>query len=482
VPPIISIRQLSKTFASGVVALDRIDLDIARGEIFALLGPNGAGKTTLIGIVCGIVKPTSGSVLADGHDVVTDYRAAREKIGLVPQELSTDAFETVWATVNFSRGLFGKASNPAFIEQLLRDLSLWDKRKAKIMTLSGGMKRRVLIAKALSHEPQILFLDEPTAGVDVELRRDMWEMVRTLRDRGVTVILTTHYIEEAEQMADRIGVINHGRLMLVEDKTALSQPREGAEMNVHAIRAIFRFEMARTFRTIGQSLVAPVLTTSLYFIVFGAAIGPRMGEVDGVDYGAFIVPGLIMLSLLNESISNASFGIYLPKWSGTIYELLSAPVSFVEVVLGYVGAAATKSLMIGTMILVTARCFVPYEILHPFWMLLFLVLTAVTFSMFGFLIGLWADSFQKLQVIPLMVMTPLTFLGGAFYSINMLPPFWQTVSLFNPVVYLISGMRWSFYGVSDVNVGVSAAMIGVFLSACLIAVWAIFRTGYKLRN
>jgi ABC-2 type transport system permease protein len=253
-------------------------------------------------------------------------------------------------------------------------------------------------------------------------------------------------------------------------------------MNVHAIRAIFRFEMARTFRTIGQSLVAPVLTTSLYFIVFGAAIGPRMGEVDGVDYGAFIVPGLIMLSLLNESISNASFGIYLPKWSGTIYELLSAPVSFVEVVLGYVGAAATKSLMIGTMILVTARCFVPYEILHPFWMLLFLVLTAVTFSMFGFLIGLWADSFQKLQVIPLMVMTPLTFLGGAFYSINMLPPFWQAVSLFNPVVYLISGMRWSFYGVSDVNVVVSAAMIVVFLSACLLAVWAIFRTGYKLRT
>jgi ABC-2 type transport system ATP-binding protein len=221
VSPIIAIKQLSKTFASGVVALERIDLDIARGEIFALLGPNGAGKTTLIGIVCGIVKPSSGSVLADGHDVVSDYRAAREKIGLVPQELSTDAFETVWATVNFSRGLFGKAPNPAFLEQLLRDLSLWDKRKAKIMTLSGGMKRRVLIAKALSHEPQILFLDEPTAGVDVELRRDMWEMVRTLRDRGVTIILTTHYIEEAELMADRIGVINKGRLMLVEDKTVL---------------------------------------------------------------------------------------------------------------------------------------------------------------------------------------------------------------------------------------------------------------------
>jgi ABC-2 type transport system permease protein len=253
-------------------------------------------------------------------------------------------------------------------------------------------------------------------------------------------------------------------------------------MNLPAIRAIYRFEMARTFRTLAESLISPVLTTSLYFIVFGAAIGSRVGEVDGVDYGAFIVPGLIMLSLLNESISNASFGIYMPKWSGTIYELLSAPVSFVEVVLGYVGAAATKSLMIGLLILITARFFVPYEIAHPFWMIFFLLLTAVSFSMFGFLIGLWADDFQKLQVIPLMVVTPLTFLGGAFYSIEMLPPVWQTLSLFNPVVYLISGMRWSFYGVSDVNVMTSAAMILVFLAACLTAVWWIFKTGYKLRS
>jgi ABC-2 type transport system permease protein len=253
-------------------------------------------------------------------------------------------------------------------------------------------------------------------------------------------------------------------------------------MNVYAIRAIYRFEMARTFRTLTQSLLSPVLTTSLYFVVFGAAIGARMGEVDGVSYGAFIVPGLIMLSLLNESISNASFGIYLPKWSGTVYELLSAPVSFVEVVLGYVGAAATKSLLIGALILVTARVFVPYEILHPGWMLFFLLLTALSFSMFGFLIGLWADDFQKLQVIPLMVVTPLTFLGGAFYSIEMLPPVWQTISLFNPVVYLISGMRWSFYGVSDVNVMLSAAMILVFLAACVTAVWWIFKTGYKLRS
>jgi ABC-2 type transport system permease protein len=252
-------------------------------------------------------------------------------------------------------------------------------------------------------------------------------------------------------------------------------------MNVHAIKAIYRFEMARTFRTVVQSIVSPVLSTSLYFIVFGSAIGSRMGAVGGVDYGSFIIPGLVMLSLLGESISNASFGIYLPKFSGTIYELLSAPISFVEVMLGYVGAAATKSIMLGTLILATARVFVPYEIVHPVWMVSFLVLTSVTFSTFGFIIGLWADSFQKLQVIPLMVVTPLTFLGGAFYSINMLPPVWQKITLVNPVVYLISGMRWAFYGTSDVNVVVSAAMTAGFLVACTTFIWWVFRTGYKLK-
>ena len=220
-PPIISVKNLEKTYASGFRALNGVDLDIERGEIFALLGPNGAGKTTLISVICGIVAPTRGTVLADGHDIVRDYRAARQKIGLVPQELATDAFESVWATVRFSRGLFGRPRDDAYLEKVLRDLSLWDKRDSKIMALSGGMKRRVLIAKALAHEPQILFLDEPTAGVDVELRRDMWNMVRALRERGVTIILTTHYIEEAEQMADRIGVITKGEIILVEDKTAL---------------------------------------------------------------------------------------------------------------------------------------------------------------------------------------------------------------------------------------------------------------------
>ena len=239
-PQILSIRQLSKTYASGFCALKSIDLEIRRGEIFALLGPNGAGKTTLINVICGIVTPTGGSVLADGHDIVSDYRAARSKIGLVPQELTTDAFESVWASVNFSRGLFGKPRNPALCEKLLRELSLWDKKDDRIMTLSGGMKRRVMIAKALSHEPQILFLDEPTAGVDVELRRDMWDMVRALRDSGVTIILTTHYIEEAELMADRIGVISKGELIVVEEKAALMQKLGKKQLRLQLRRPLER--------------------------------------------------------------------------------------------------------------------------------------------------------------------------------------------------------------------------------------------------
>jgi len=252
-------------------------------------------------------------------------------------------------------------------------------------------------------------------------------------------------------------------------------------MNYYSVRAIYGFEMARTARTLLQSVVSPVVSTSLYFVVFGAAIGSRIEQVDGVSYGAFIVPGLIMLMLLTQSVSNASFGIYFPKFSGTIYELLSAPVSWVEVVLGYVGAAATKSTVLGLIILCTASMFVPLRIEHPFVMLFFLILTATSFSLLGFIIGIWADGFERLQLVPLLMITPLTFLGGTFYSIDMLPPFWQTVTLFNPVVYLVSGFRWSFYGVSDVNVLVSMAMVGVFLAICLSLVALIFKTGYKLR-
>ncbi|MBB3972822.1 ABC transporter permease [Hansschlegelia beijingensis] len=252
-------------------------------------------------------------------------------------------------------------------------------------------------------------------------------------------------------------------------------------MNFRAIQAIYLFEMARAWRTLLQSIVSPVLSTSLYFVVFGAAIGSRIQEIDGVPYGAYIVPGLIMLSLLTQSISNAAFGIYFPRFSGTIYEVLSAPVSYVEIVIAYVGAAASKSILLGLIILATAALFVPLQIQHPIWMISFLVLTAVTFSLFGFIIGIWADGFEKLQLVPLLIVTPLTFLGGSFYSIDMLPPFWRGVTLFNPVVYLVSGFRWSFYGRSDLGVGISLGMTLVFLVACLLAVRWIFKTGYRLK-
>jgi ABC-2 type transport system permease protein len=253
-------------------------------------------------------------------------------------------------------------------------------------------------------------------------------------------------------------------------------------MNLRAVGAIYKFEMSRTGRTLMQSIVSPVLSTSLYFVVFGAAIGSRITQIEGVTYGAFIVPGLIMLTLLTQSVMNASFGIYFPRFTGTIYELLSAPVSFYEILLGYVGAAATKSIILGLIILATSGLFVPIEIAHPFWMIMFLVLTAVNFSLLGFIIGIWADGFEKLQIIPLLVITPLTFLGGSFYSIHVLPPFWQTVTLFNPVIYLISGFRWSFYNLADVGIGISLGMTLGFLAACLILVWWIFKTGYRLKN
>jgi ABC-2 type transport system permease protein len=253
-------------------------------------------------------------------------------------------------------------------------------------------------------------------------------------------------------------------------------------MNWYGVKAIYGFEMARMRRTIFQSIVSPVISTSLYFVVFGAAIGSRINEIDGVGYGSFIVPGLIMLMLLTESISNASFGIYFPRFTGTIYEVLSAPVSFVEIVLGYVGAAATKSIILGAIILATANLFVPVHIAHPFWMLLFLVLTSVSFSLFGFILGIWADGFEKLQIVPMLIITPLAFLGGSFYSISMLPPLWQTVTLFNPVVYLISGFRWSFYENADVSVGLSIGVTAAFLLLCMVVVWWIFKTGYRLKT
>lgn len=253
-------------------------------------------------------------------------------------------------------------------------------------------------------------------------------------------------------------------------------------MNIHGIKAIYAFEMARAWRTMFQSVVSPVISTSLYFVVFGSAIGSRISEVEGVGYGSFIVPGLIMLSLMTQSVSNAAFGIYFPKFTGTIYEILSAPISYLEIVVGYVGAAATKSMIVGLIILATAGLFVPLNIAHPWWMIIFLVLTSVTFSLFGFIIGIWADNFEKLQIIPLLVVTPLVFLGGSFYSVDMLPPLWQKITLLNPVMYLVSGFRWSFYEIADVSILTSLTMITVFLGVCIVLVFRIFSSGYRIKT
>ncbi len=526
---ILSISAVTKRYRSGLVALDNVSLAIDEGEIFALLGPNGAGKTTLISIVCGIVTMTSGP---DPRRWTRHFKRLphrTRKIGSRSQEIALDIFATVWNTVCFTRGLFGQRADPAYIERLLRDLSLWEKRNIRVVELSGGMKRRVMIAKALSHEPRVLFLDEPTAGVDVTLRRDMWALVRTLRTKGVTVILTTHYIEEAEEMADRIGVINGGKIVLVEETAKLMQklgkrrltlvlqlpmetiPAElsdwALELQDNGTRLSYSFDANAEAIGIPQLLnrlgelhidfkiskphAAPSKTSSssywrtrheiavrdqphwdvddishrdgshapdhlaerghagdydgALFIVFGSAIGSRIQKVGGVRYGAFIVPGLIMLSLLTQSISNASIGIYFPKFTKTIFEILSAPLSPLEAVLAYVAAAATKSIAIGLIILATATFFVPVHILHPASMVAFMLLTAVAFSLFGFIIGIWAQNFEQLAIIPALLITPLTFLGGAFYSIDMLPQPWRAISLFNPVVYLVSGFRWSFY-------------------------------------
>ncbi len=560
--PILSIRGLRKTYGTGVDALKSVDLDIQRGEIFALLGPNGAGKTTLINIVCGIVTASSGEVLVDGKNWQSNFRYARERIGLVPQELTTEAFEPVWNTVSFSRGLYGKPRNDAFTEDLLKRLSLLDKRKTIMMHLSGGMKRQVMIAKALSHEPALLFLDEPTAGVDVELRRDMWELVRKLRADGTTIILTTHYIEEAEEMADRVGVISKGELIAVDEKRdlmskmgrktldiVLAEPlkavprrafglesrtarrrapaplpvrqpcrthrnriayaaphrprhrlqgpvdppvepgrdfrRAGAwrqEVNTHGIAAIYRFEMARWKRTLWQSLITPVITTALYFVVFGSALGSRMTEMEGVSFGAFIVPGLTLLSVFMQSIFNASFGIYFPKFTGTIYELLSAPISSFEAVLAYVGAAVTKSVILALVTIATATLFVPVHIDHPVAMILFLVGISAGFCLFGFAIGVWAQNFEQLQIIPMLIITPLTFLGGAFYSVKALHDPFRTITLFNPIVHVISGFRWSFYSIADVPVWSSVLVTLAIIAGCMAVIAWMFRTGYRLKQ
>jgi len=577
----VSLRGATKRFGS-FTALDRVDLDIHRGEVFALLGPNGAGKTTLISLVAGTALASEGTVEVLGHDVVRDYRFTRRAVGLVPQEINFDPFFTVEETLQFQAGYFGMRLSSERIEELLRNLSLLDKRHANARALSGGMRRRLLIAKALVHRPPVLFLDEPTAGVDVELRRELFAYVKRLASEGTTIVLTTHYLEEAEELADRIGVIKNGQLLVVEDKQeliaryskrtvrlALEQPvlqlpaslqlagaalaeggsalilapkmgeALGASLNAVAAsglrvadvqtrepklesvilellrsqapiehvpsngatarerpspppqppfdpalgpRTLYRKEVKRFLRVPGQTILSPLITTALYFVVFGWSLGGRLREVEGVPYIRFLVPGLVMLGIINNAFLNTSSSLFIMKLQGTIVDLLVTPLAYGEILAAFLAAATTRALLVGGLTWLTAALFVGPYVPHPLLSLAAGVLVSIAFSAAGLIVALWADKFEQVNFIPTFVITPLAFLGGVFYSAAMLPPGFRLVLHLNPIYYMIESMRSSLIGVTSEEPWVGFAVLIVL--ATVLVVWALvlLRSGYKLRN
>jgi ABC-2 type transport system ATP-binding protein len=581
-PEAVSLRGATKRYGA-FTALDHVDLDIHRGEVFALLGPNGAGKTTLISLVAGTALANEGSVEVLGRDVVRDYRFTRRAVGLVPQEINFDPFFTVEETLRFQAGYFGIRLSDARIDEILGNLGLRDKRTANTRSLSGGMKRRLLIAKALVHDPPVLFLDEPTAGVDVELRRDLWAYVKRLASAGTTVVLTTHYLEEAEELADRIGVIKNGRLLVVEEKRELIarhskrivrlelekpvrelpaplaaagaaladggaavvltsrvgeplfgplqavaaaglrvadvQTREPRLENVIVellnspapiapptngataferpvpplplparpvektlgMRTLYRKEVKRFLRVPGQTILSPLITTALYFVVFGWSLGGRLREVDGVPYIRFLVPGLVMLGVINNSFLNTSSSLFILKLQGTIVDLLVTPLSYLEILAAFLAAGATRALIVGGMTWATAALFVGPYVPHPVEALLAGLVVALGFAAAGLIVALWSEKFEQVNFIPTFVITPLAFLGGVFYSAAMLPPGFRIVLHLNPIYYMIESMRFALIGHNVERPWAGFAVI-VGISGILV-MWALWllRRGYKLR-
>jgi ABC-2 type transport system ATP-binding protein len=551
----VRLRGATKRFGS-LIALDRVDLDIRRGEVFALLGPNGAGKTTLISLVAGTALATEGSVEVLGRDVVRDYRFTRRAVGLVPQEINFDPFFTVEETLRFQAGYFGVRLPDSRIGEILRNLGLLDKRHANTRQLSGGMKRRLLIAKALVHSPPVLFLDEPTAGVDVELRRDLWNYVKRLASEGTTVVLTTHYLEEAEELADRIGVIKNGRLLVVEDKQglmarhskqvvrlALATPvrelpasldlsgaslAEGGNTLVLAPRVrletvivdllhsqtpieqtagngatalerpapppsppsepglgmqtLYQKEVKRFLRVPGQTILSPLITTALYFIVFGWSLGGRLREVDGVPYIRFLVPGLVMLGIINNAFLNTSSSMFIMKLQGTIVDLLVTPLSYLEILAAFLAAGTTRALLVGALTWITAAFFVGPVVPHPLEAIAAATLVSIAFAAAGLIVALWADKFEQVNFVPTFVITPLAFLGGVFYSASMLPPGFRVVLHLNPIYYMIESMRSALIGVTEQPPWVGFSVL-LALAVGLVG-WALLllRRGYKLRS
>jgi ABC-2 type transport system ATP-binding protein len=551
----VRLRGATKRFGS-LIALDRVDLDIRRGEVFALLGPNGAGKTTLISLVAGTALATEGSVEVLGRDVVRDYRFTRRAVGLVPQEINFDPFFTVEETLRFQAGYFGVRLPDSRIGEILRNLGLLDKRHANTRQLSGGMKRRLLIAKALVHSPPVLFLDEPTAGVDVELRRDLWNYVKRLASEGTTVVLTTHYLEEAEELADRIGVIKNGRLLVVEDKQglmarhskqvvrlALATPvrelpasldlsgaslAEGGNTLVLAPRVrletvivdllhsqtpieqiagngatalerpapppsppsepglgmqtLYQKEVKRFLRVPGQTILSPLITTALYFIVFGWSLGGRLREVEGVPYIRFLVPGLVMLGIINNAFLNTSSSMFIMKLQGTIVDLLVTPLSYLEILAAFLAAGTTRALLVGALTWITAAFFVGPAVPHPLEAIAAATLVSIAFAAAGLIVALWADKFEQVNFVPTFVITPLAFLGGVFYSASMLPPGFRVVLHLNPIYYMIESMRSALIGVTEQPPWVGFSVL-LALAVGMVG-WALLllRRGYKLRS
>jgi ABC-2 type transport system ATP-binding protein len=592
--PAVRLRGATKRFGS-FTALDGVDLDIRQGEVFALLGPNGAGKTTLISLVSGTARATSGAVQVLGRDVVRDYRFTRRAVGLVPQEINFDPFFTVEETLRFQAGYFGVSLEEEHLVEILTALSLLDKRSSNTRALSGGMKRRLLIAKALVHRPPVLFLDEPTAGVDVELRRDLWTYVRRLADGGTTVVLTTHYLEEAEQLADRIGVIRGGKLLVVEEKdkllshlgrrtvkltleepaqqlppeaaawggqlaeggrAALLHPAPGETLAgplaafakaglriqdvetqepkledvilellhgqdpaavalalhekqgslplqplpsqplpeqasarrqrdpIHpwlGLRTLYEKEVRRFMRVPGQTLLSPLITTALYFLVFGYSLGGRLREIDGVPYARFLLPGLVMLGLINNAFLNTASSLFIMKMQGTLVDVLVTPLSYLEFLGAFVAAACTRALLVGGMTWLTAAFFLGPQVPHPLWALVAALLVSVAFAGLGLMIAQWADKFEQVNFIPTFVITPLTFLGGVFYAASMLPERFHRLLYVNPIYYMIESMRFALLGTSGVGAGAGFAVLTSIALGVTAGALTLLRSGYKLR-
>ena len=561
--------DLAKTYPK-VEALRGLSLRIEPGEIFALLGPNGAGKTTWISIVCGLVRPTGGTASILGHDVVRDALAARRLVGLVPQEVNFDPFFTPREVLRFQMGYYGVPPDNVRIDEVLAALDLSAKADTNTRALSGGMKRRLLIAKALVPRPRVAFLDEPTAGVDVALRHDLWSYVRTLRAQGTTIVLTTHYLEEAEALADRVAVIDKGALVGLDTPAALVRQlgrkqirfrlatpwtagaaalpeplrRRGATldaerrdgdlprrqhadrraavarrialagggrrgdrpalagrrvpaadqaprrrqlhpaivMNGIGFRTLLAKETRRFLKVPGQTLAQPVVTTTLYFLVFGFALGGRVREVDGVSYIRFIIPGLVLLTLTQNAFLNTSSSMFIAKMQGTIVDLLIAPLGVADLLAAFLAAAVLRGFLTGGLVWLISGLFTGFSVAHPLWVLLYMLLIATAFAAIGLAVAIWSDKFEQLNVVPTFVLTPLTFLGGVFYSARMLPRPWDTITRLNPVLYMVEGLRFGFLGTSSSSPYLGLAITGAVVATATILTTWMLATGYKLRS